>query len=82
MIFSFLNIRKKTAATLSGVVIAFASLWGLAMWQDIPRSELIGILLASLAMLLVIVCCAIILIAVFKLLSRLLQKFLTRDSDN
>lgn len=51
------------------------------MWQDIPRSELIGILLATLAMLVVIVCCAIILITVFKLLSRLLQKFLTRDSS-
>lgn len=64
------------------MVIAFACLWGLAMWQDIPRSELIGILLATLAMLGVIVCCAIILITVFKLLSRLLQKYLARDSSD
>jgi hypothetical protein len=36
MIFSFLKLRKKIAAALSGILIGAGSLWGLSMWQDIP----------------------------------------------
>ena len=40
MIFSFLKLRKKTAAALSGILIGAGSLWGLSLWQDIPLSAL------------------------------------------
>lgn len=50
------------------------------MWQDISGEELLGMLFAVLAMLVVIAVCAIILITAFKLLSRLLQKILTRHT--
>ena len=33
MIFSLLNIRKKTAALISGIAIGVACLWGLSMWD-------------------------------------------------
>lgn len=81
MIFSLLNIRKKTAATLSGVAIALASLWGLAMWQDISRAEILRMLLATIAMVVVIAVCAIFLIVVFKFGSYLLRKLLSRHID-
>ena len=54
MIFSFLKLRKKTAAALSGILIGAGSLWGLAMWQDIPLAALLTQLGALLMMLLAI----------------------------
>ncbi len=42
MIFSFLKLRKKTAAALSGILIGAGSLWGLSIWQDIPMEELMN----------------------------------------
>ncbi|MSR10365.1 MAG: hypothetical protein EXR84_00995 [Gammaproteobacteria bacterium] len=82
MIFSLLKIRKKTAATISSIAIALASLWGLAMWQNISREEILSLLWSTLLMLGVIVVCAILLITIFKLLSRLLQKIMSRDHDD
>lgn len=82
LIFSHLKIRKKTAATLSGVVIALGSLWGLAMWQDISRAEILRMLLATVTMVAVIAVCAMLLIVVFKLGTRLLHKLLSRNTDN
>lgn len=75
MIFSLLNIRKKTAAALSGIAIAAASLWGLAMWQDISREEILNLALATLLLVGGIAVCAILLIATFKLLGYLLRRF-------
>lgn len=58
MIFSFLKLRKKTAAALSGILIGAGSLWGLSMWQDIPLEALAVQLGALLLLLLTIVCVA------------------------
>lgn len=74
MIFSLLNVRKKTAATLTGIAIAATCLWGLAMWQDISRRELLGLLLATLLFVIGIAVCAVLLIVAFKLLGRLLRR--------
>lgn len=68
MIFSLLNIRKKLAATLAGIAIAAACLWGLSMWQDISLMEMSRLLLGLLLMLIVIMLAAVALIALLKLL--------------
>ncbi len=81
LIFSLLKIRKKTAATLSGVAIALATLWGLAMWQDISPEELVSILLSILLMLALIISSAVILIALFKLGIYLLHKVISRSDE-
>jgi len=52
MIFSFLKLRKKTAAALSGILIGAGSLWGLSLWQNIPLEELAAQLGALLLLLL------------------------------
>lgn len=81
MIFSLLNLRKKTAATVAGIAIALLCLWGLSLWQDISIGELFGMLLGTLVMLLVIVVCALLLIAAFKLSARLLRRLLGQHAD-
>ena len=52
MIFSFLKLRKKTAAALSGILIGAGSLWGLSRWQNIPLEALATQLGALLLLLL------------------------------
>jgi hypothetical protein len=52
MIFSFLKLRKKTAAALSGILIGAGSLWGLSLWQNIPLEALAAQLGALLLLLL------------------------------
>ncbi|MDA1372246.1 MAG: hypothetical protein O2971_15965 [Proteobacteria bacterium] len=74
MIFSLLNVRKKTAAALAGIAIAALSLWGVAMWQNVSLAELFTILLATVVMLGTIIVLALLIIAVFKLLSAALKK--------
>ena len=74
MIFSLLNVRKKTAAILAGISLAVLSLWGLSIWQDIPLAEMLSILVATLIMLGSIMLGAFALIALIKLLSRIWQK--------
>ena len=54
MIFSFLKLRKKTAAALSGILIGAGSLWGLSLWQDIPLIALANEL-GAIALLLPII---------------------------
>lgn len=83
MIFSLLNVRKKTAATLAGIAIGAACLWGLSMWQDISIPELARTLLALVVLLAAIMFAAFLVIAVFKLLSRIIKRLGTaRDSDH
>ena len=74
MIFSFLNVRKKTAAVISGIAIAIASLWGLSMWQDISWQELQSMLLASVFMLGGIILAALLLIVLFALMRKVFSK--------
>jgi len=66
VIFSLLNIRKKLAATLAGIAIAAACLWGLSMWQDISLLEMTRLLGSLLIMLAVIMLAAVALIAALK----------------
>lgn len=74
MIFSLLNVRKKTAAVLAGIAIALLCLWGLSMWQDISLEEMFSILLGTVIMLGVIMLGALLLIASVKLLMKIWQR--------
>ncbi|MED6331944.1 MAG: hypothetical protein VX605_00195 [Pseudomonadota bacterium] len=82
MIFSLLRVRKKTSATLAGIVIAALCLWGISMWQDISLSEIFNILLATTAMVAVVMVAAILLIAFFKILSSLIRKLAGADNED
>ena len=68
MIFSFLKLRKKTAAALSGILIGAGSLWGFSLWQDIPLIALARELGAFVLLLVAI-------LGVAALLGFLLSKF-------
>ena len=84
MIFSLLNIRKKLAATLAGIAIAAACLWGLSMWQDISVMEMVRLLGSLLIMLAVIMLAAVALIAALKMALaglRRLGRGSSRDND-
>lgn len=73
MIFSLLNVRKKTAATIAGIAIGALCLWGVAMWQDIGIGQLANILLAILLLLGGVMLAALLLISCFKVSSHLLN---------
>ena len=73
MIFSLLNVRKKTAAIIAGLAIGATCLWAIAAWQNISREELINILLASLLMLGGVMLAAFVFVAGIKLLLRLVR---------
>lgn len=81
MIFSLLNVRKKTAATLAGIAVGALCLWGVAMWQDISPQELIGILINTLVMLTALIGAALLLITIVKLSLHLLKR-LTGSDDS
>ena len=74
MIFSLLNVRKKTAASIAGIFIGLACLWGVSIWQDISRQEMFNILIGTVIMLAAIIGGALLLITVFKLLAWLLRR--------
>jgi len=74
LIFSLLNVRKKTAAVLAGIAIALLCLWGLSMWQDISIEEMFSILVGTVIMLSVIMLGAFLLIASIKILIKIWQK--------
>ena len=66
LIFSLLNIRKKTAAAIAGICIGALCLWGLSMWQNISRQEILDILLAIVLMLGGIIVAALLPIKFFR----------------
>ena len=74
MIFSLLNVRKKTAASIAGIFIGLACLWGVSIWRDISRQEMVNILIGTVIMLAVIIGGALLLIIIFKLLCGLLRR--------
>ena len=74
MIFSLLNVRKKTAASIAGIFIGLACLWGVSIWQDISPQEMVNILIGTVIMLAVIIGGALLLIIIFKMLCGLLRR--------
>ncbi len=82
MIFSMLNLRKKTSATVAGVVIAGLCLWGVAMWHNMSRGEILNILLGSVLLVLAIIGMAFLLIVCFKLIGKMLGKVFGNDEDS
>ncbi|HJN95120.1 MAG TPA: hypothetical protein QGF41_05360 [Gammaproteobacteria bacterium] len=81
LIFSLLNVRKKTAAAVAGIGIAALCLWGLSLWQDISLQEMLNILLSTVLMLGSIILAAGLLIVVIKLLAAAVQKISHFDDD-
>jgi hypothetical protein len=78
LIFSLLNLRKKTAAGVAGISIGVACLWGLSIWQNISREEMLDIMLAVLVMLSAIIGGALLIVVVFKTLMKLLGKLVNK----
>tara|TARA_B100000900_G_C20274875_1_gene591575 strand:+ start:48 stop:311 length:264 start_codon:yes stop_codon:yes gene_type:complete len=74
LIFSLLNVRKKTAAIIAGLAIGVTFLWAISAWQNISRDELISILFASILMLGGVMVTAILAVAGLKLMARLLTR--------
>lgn len=74
MIFSLLNVRKKTAATLAGIAIGALCLWGVSMWQNISLQELFNILIGIVLLIGAVMLAALLVITAFKLLQRLIGK--------
>jgi len=81
LIFSLLNVRKKTAATLAGIAIGARCLWGVAMWQDISPQELLTLLIDILVMLTAVIGAALLLITVVKLSLNLLQRLIKASDE-
>ena len=71
MIFSFLKIRKKTAAIFVGIMVGGLCLWAIASWQNLTLEDMLSILLGTVLMLGGIMLTAFLLIAAFKFISRL-----------
>ena len=82
MIFSLLNVRKKTAATIAGIAIGAVCLWGLAMWQDVSITQLANILLAILLLLGGIMLAALLVISCFKVSAHLVKLALHNRGDD
>ena len=79
LIFSLLNVRKKTAAIIAGLAIGATCLWAISAWQIISREELIDILLASLLMLGGVMVTALVAVAGLKLVMRLIHRMLSAN---
>jgi len=60
LIFSLLKVRKKTGATIGGLIIGGTCLGGLIYWQDINFIELMSIFTALIVMMILIILIAII----------------------
>ncbi|MAJ55166.1 MAG: hypothetical protein CBC67_03950 [Gammaproteobacteria bacterium TMED107] len=82
MIFSLLNVRKKTAAIIAGLAIGATCLWAISAWQNISREELIDILLASLLMLGGVMVTALLAVAGLKLVVRLISRMLSANQPS
>ena len=80
MIFSLLNVRKKTAAILAGITIGALCLWAIAAWQNLSREELIEVLVGAVIMLAGIMLTAFLIIACFKLIARVVGKLSSGES--
>ncbi|MBM87854.1 MAG: hypothetical protein CMQ41_05695 [Gammaproteobacteria bacterium] len=80
MIFSLLNLRKKTAAILAGIAIAAFCLWGISIWHNISAKEMLSVLLATLIMLSTIILTAFIIIVLFNALKLTVNK--TKNSES
>lgn len=72
------KIRKNTRATIAGLIIAALSLWALAMAYDEARNNLLSFLLSTVVLLLLIMLCALGVVAILhggkKLLGRLFKQ--------
>ncbi|NQV69719.1 MAG: hypothetical protein HQ498_06810 [Pseudohongiella sp.] len=84
MIFSLLKLPKKTTAIISGIAIALGSLWGVSIWQDISREEILNLLLGSVLMLGGIMLSALLLLILLILLRKVFSKisaFISRKNS-
>ena len=82
LIFSLLNVRKRTAAIIAGLAIGATCLWAISAWQNISREELIDILLASLLMLCGVMVTALVAVAGLKLVMRLINRMLSANQPS
>ena len=78
MIFTLLKVGRKTSATLAGIAIGAACLWGLSVWQEISGAELLRLAVAVFVMLGGLALAALCAVAAGKLLFAALRRLLGR----
>lgn len=76
-----LKLRKKTRATLSGLLIAIGSLYALAAAYDEARDNLWRFFISSVVLLGLIMLAAIALVALWSAVRWLWRRILTRATD-
>lgn len=69
-----LKIRKSTRATLSGIMIAIASLYALAMAYEEARDNLLRFFVGALLLVVIVMGGAIAMVALWRILRFLLAK--------
>src|SRR5690606_12668393 len=77
-----LKIAKSTRATISGILIAIACLYVLAMAYDEARDNLLRFFISTLLLVVIIMGGAIALVALIRLLRRLMNKVTNNRSDS
>ena len=77
-----LKIAKSTRATISGILIAIACLYVLAMAYDEARDNLLRFFISTLLLVVIIMGGAIALVALIRLLRRLMDKVTNNRSDS
>ena len=78
MIFTLLKVGRKTSATLAGIAIGAACLWGLSIWQEISGAEILRLTVAVLVMLGCLALAAFCAVAAGKLLFAALRRLFGR----
>jgi len=76
-----LKIAKSTRATISGIMIAIASLYALAMAYDEARDNLLRFFVGAVLLVAIIMGGAIALVVLIRLGRKLLEK-MTRSSND
>lgn len=77
-----LKIRKSTRATISGIMIAIACLYALAMAYDEARDNLLRFFVSTLLLVVIVMGGAIAVVALWRLLRFLLGKATKSESDS
>lgn len=77
-----LKIRKNTRATIAGLLIAVASLWALSMAYEEARNNLLSFLLNTLVLLLLIMLCAVGVVAIIYGGKKLLSWLVNQDDTS
>lgn len=77
-----LRIAKSTRATISGILIAIACLYALAMAYDEARDNLLRFFISTVLLVVIVMGGAVAMVALIRLLRRLLDKVTNNRNDS